>query len=305
MKKLAILILLTAVLAASAFAIEGIGNITVGGTIELHTINEEDHGGTNATTGATSKGRSLAFTPKVTFSRDLIERLNLFVGLNSSIGIREDQHTIDIPFYEDGKISAALKQIDLVLSYSLAAGPGTLGFALRNRSGVVLVGDDSPTDYSFWGNPKDTFNNATRLRVSYKFKAGPGNLTLGAYTGFSFQPNRKREFDYDNLGFDFSYSVNGFTLATDNAISGLTLESASRNLKYGRNWWQLGYSDDVLGIGFEGVGVSGRYAVKPYVELHNLVKNLNLGVYVKFETSGNATNSIGDVSPGVYAFYSF
>jgi hypothetical protein len=285
MKKLAILFLLTG-LAFSAFAIEGVGDFEAGLNLEGSTLNND-------------KAYGFAITPTITFSRELIPGLSLFAGLNSSEGVTDNQHTIFIPFYDGGDTGIQFRQIDLELVYALAAGPGNLNFGLRNRIGIGI-------------EPEDKFTDEVRIRAGYDVSAGPGSLSIGAYTGFSYQIDRTPEaFDYDTLGFDIGYSLDmGVSISTDTWFQ--LGKNNGDEFKYGGTWFQLGYANDQFGGGIEGHLMATYKAdgdldklllpLKPYFEFYGLYEGLTVGAYIKL-ASINANDIY--VSPGVYAKFAF
>jgi hypothetical protein len=302
MKKLAILFLLTTVLAAFSFALEGVGDFEAGLTIEGVDLNASKSDG----------GKWLALTPTITFSRDIIENLNLFVGLNTSDGILDEEYTIAIPLYDGGDTVIQFQRIDIVGTYGLALGPGRLSFALLIREGLVVAPEN-------WA--KDSFKNEERLDVIYALKAGPGTLSAGVFTGFSIQPNRKNKADgkdqtflYDQLGFTLGYATDmGVFIETE---TGLHLpEHSGDSFKYDGTWLQIGYADKVFGGGVEaGIKPTWKGAkedeldkitlpIKPYFEYYGLYKGLTVGAFIKL----NALNTGKDIyiSPGIYATYKF
>lgn len=312
MKKITVLLLLTA-LALPVFAIEGVGDFTAGLAIEGHDINAKEEAAQAA----------VAITPTITFSRDLIENLNLFLGLNSNLnGLFDDDKTFEIPLWEDGKTGISLNKIDLAVKYGLAVGPGTLGLGLLNRLNVPIATTS--------GDDPDAFSDRVRLTVGYELPAGPGSLSIALLTGFYIQDEEKGGpkdgFDYDELELDIDYNLEmglgfgiytwfdipskedrGFAHGGTDLLISYTTESFGGGL-------EAGIAPDWKGSGkdkeFDGVGFSFR----PYFEFYGLYEGLTLGAYIKINKFADNWPAIGAksaedadiiVAPGIYASFKF
>jgi hypothetical protein len=282
MKKLAILFLLTSLIGASAFAIEGVGDFTVGAIFELEDAAD-----------SLGAGQSLAITPSLSFSRLIIPGLNISIGLNSYEGATDNDNTILIPFKSGSDVKAQLNKLDEKVAYSLAAGPGTLGFYLRNRNNIPI----KPSGQDITG--------ALRFDVNYALPAGPGTIAFGIYTGVAYAP----DFDYNDLGFDLGYTFDfGLSIATS---TWFRLSSEGDGFDgYDGTWYNIGYTQEAWGAGLEGGifhdGTDLGLSLKPYFEYYGLVEGLTVGVEV---TIGDSKQLIKDddldISPGLYVTYKF
>jgi hypothetical protein len=148
MKKVSILLLLTVVLASFAFAIEGVGDFTAGLDVAFDNVG-----------GANGGKLQVNINPSIAYSRSF----GAF-GLAAKLS-----DTVHIPTAEGADISDDL-YFRLTPSYSLAAGPGELGFALALRLNAPIV--PSGGDLSFYIDPS----------VTYGLEAGFGALSFGLGT---------------------------------------------------------------------------------------------------------------------------
>jgi hypothetical protein len=317
MKKLAILFLLIS-LAFSAFAVEGVGDITAGLSVEAQNINVDE-------------AKGIAITPSLSFSRELIPALKLTVGLHSNLhGIWDGDTTIGIPLAENVTgVGIDLNKLDVRFDYSLAAGPGELGLFLRNRININVKNYTiKVAGFEFTEDAKG-LKEAVRVGVSYSLPAGPGSLGIGAYTGFSYADKTKygraEAFAYDDLGFDLGYS--GIAAGPGSlSIETSTWFNFGKNngdeFQLGGTWWNIGFGADAFGAGVEG-GLSYNYVgtdfdslgvtFKPYFEYYELYQGLTVGVYLKVGkgTAHPGSGGFGGpeddvaVSPGLYAIYTF
>jgi hypothetical protein len=268
---------------------------------------------------------ALGITPTFTFSRDLMEGLNLFAGLNSSEGVWDNHHTLHIPMNTNEDFSFALRNVDVTVSYGLVLGPGNLSLALRNRIGVVLAATDNKSYYGH-ETTKDSFKDEIRVDAIYGLPLADGTLSAGVFTGVSIQPGRMKDnriddlvFDYDQLGITLGYAAGGFRVDTE---TGYTISTDSDvDFGYSYTWWDLGYGTETYSFGVEGQTfvmpvstgggggflVSGLTIVKPYVEFYSFYPGLTAGVYLKVMPSviSNTYYNFGALSPGFYAKYKF
>jgi hypothetical protein len=281
MKKAALLFLAVFVFGSHAFAIGGIGDFVVKATVEINNANSKN------------EQQALVITPAFTFSRNLIENLNFFIGLNSDEMVLGGDQTFKFPFDSDGEVSVQLKKMDERISWRLAAVPGNMSVYFRNRNHFYI----KPSGQDAVGG----------LRAGFDYfspPVGPGMIRTGLYTGFSYAP----KFSYDDLGFVLSYFFKfGLGISTDTSF---TLGS-DVEFGYKVTFLQIDYAIPHTKIN---TGVEGGFLyrptlekvwipIKPYVQYAGLADGLVLGVYVKFF----ALAMDGDiaVSPGIYSSYSF
>jgi hypothetical protein len=110
MKKVCILFLLTVVLASFTFAIEGVGDFTVGVDVTFDNV-----------TNANGEDLSVSIEPTFNFTR-AFGALSLSATLGDGLYIPTGEGDIGDDFY-----------VNITPSYALAAGPGQLGFALGSQ----------------------------------------------------------------------------------------------------------------------------------------------------------------------------
>jgi hypothetical protein len=280
MKKIAIFFVLALMLSAFVFAVDGIGDFAVRVTVEINNANSKD------------EQQAVVITPAFTFSRNLIENFNFFIGLDSDEVVLGGDQNFRIPFNSDNEASVQFKKLDEKISYRLAAVPGNMNVYIRNRNHFFI----KPSG-------QDTVGGL-RAGVNYASPAGPGTISGDLYTGFSYAP----EFNYDDFGFALNYSFNfGLGVYTD------TCFNLGKNVDFGYmlTYWQLAYSIPNTKIT---TGVEGGFLylsdleklwipIKPFIQYSGLTDGLTLGVYVKFFALNNDSDMV--VSPGIYATYSF
>jgi hypothetical protein len=155
MKKVSILLLLTVVLASFTFAIDGVGDFKA--AVEIGLDNVSSGNGTDM---------GVTIEPKITFSR----AFGAF-GLSATLGDKVYITTADV----DETLGDEL-YLNITPSYSLAAGPGQLGFALGIQLNFPLT-----SDY-FIGSSYGTKGDALFFRIdpsiSYGLDAGFGALSF-------------------------------------------------------------------------------------------------------------------------------
>jgi hypothetical protein len=162
MKKLSILFLLTVVLASFTFAIEGIGDFKAG--LEL---------GFDNVGGGNDGALSVSIEPTINFTRAFGA-----VGLSATLG-----DVLYIPTDEDKQGDKMGDEIYLNItpSYSLAAGPGELGFALGFELRFPLTdegyGLSTESDHPY-GSKQDALYFRIDPSVSYGFDASFGALAF-------------------------------------------------------------------------------------------------------------------------------
>jgi hypothetical protein len=153
MKKVSILLLLTVVLASFAFAIEGVGDFEAG--LEIDFVNVG---------GGNDGDLSIELYPYISFSR-AFGAFSLSAELGDEVGIptADGADVVDDLYFK------------VTPSYSLAAGPGELGFALSAALFVPITDPAGPTG-GFGGD------NALFFRIdpsiSYGLDAGFGALAF-------------------------------------------------------------------------------------------------------------------------------
>jgi hypothetical protein len=272
MRKTAVFIFL--VLSIPVFAIEGIGEVTVGAALEGTDLNKKSLS-------------SVSFTPLVTFNRDLVGSLNLFLGLNSSQGIIENDCTVNIPF--NGDLGISFKKIDIILSYGLNSGPGRLRLAFRDRTDFVLAPEGA--------SGKDRFFNVIRFGSDYGFPAGPGLLNCGLYAEMRISP----ELGGGALGFDLGFALDMGLSASTSVWFSLPSVSGS-DFDWKGVWFEFRYAAAFFGAGLEGGLLDGLYlSLKPYCEFYAMYPGMTAGAYFKFKN----LNSGMAIAPGVYVGFTF
>jgi hypothetical protein len=132
MKKLAVLVLVTFLVGASAFAIDGIGDFTAGLEIGIDDITDADG----------DEGMTISAEPSIAFSRAFSDAFSLTVKLGDVF----KYWTGDIPSSSDAEPTYDELYLAITPAYNLAAGPGTLGLSLTLKPVFVLMnfGDDNP-----------------------------------------------------------------------------------------------------------------------------------------------------------------
>jgi hypothetical protein len=268
MKKLAILFLLTSLLALPAFAIEGVGDF-----VGYLRIDGGDVG---------NDARTLTIKPGIEFSRDLIENLSLFVG----VGL-----PISTPL-KDIKFGVAMDSLELKISYGgIAAGPGNLGFFFYD---YLKVGD--------FEKAGDTLEDGITIGATYGgLVAGPGALgfELGAELGVIAAG------DVDFV-FKDVYLAATYALDLGVSITLKPFLAIDPDVGFGGLYLKVGYATEVFGAGIEIDKFNDEFKGFPvdlYGEAYLLGGPLTVGAHLKF---GNI-NGTGDITinPGIYAKYAF
>jgi hypothetical protein len=303
MKKLSIFLLLSAVLIYFTYAIEDVGDFTVGVALEGTKVNTEHDAASYDNTPRFS------ITPSVTFSRDLIEGLNLFIGVNDDL-VSDGDTTIGIPLYDNGDTNIQFVKLEEKITYSMAAGPGFFSINLRNRNNILLAPNDDSTDNALKG--------ALQLQTGYTLHAGPGTFLIAPYTGFSYGENVNYygdDFDYDNLGFDIGYFLDfglsffvstWLTLPHDEDVENYI---PAQEFDWGGAFIDISYSTAKFSAGLDvGSGIIKYdgdifFPIKPYFKYFGFVQGLTVGTYIKIGDFG--INGDKYISPGVFAIYSF
>jgi hypothetical protein len=174
MKKIAVLVLVTLLVGASAFAIEGVGDFTAGLEIGIDDIADAD-GDENMTISA---------EPSIAFSRAFTEAFSLTVKLGDVF-----YYATSDTLNPDGQIADKL-YLAITPAYSLAAGPGTLGLALTIKPVFYLVAynDGETADPDFVINPAVTYTLPLdfgtlgfAIGTDDMWLAGDGNETMDGY----------------------------------------------------------------------------------------------------------------------------
>jgi hypothetical protein len=275
MKKLAILFLLTSLLAASAFAIEGVGAFTGSLAIDVGNVAND--------------ARTLTIKPAIEFSRDLIENLNLYVGVTVPI----ESPLKDIDF------AARLDSFELKVTYGgIAAGPGKLGFYLDNTFVIAFE------------EPGDNWSDGVKAGATYGgIVAGPGSIgtELAVETTVAGKAAGK---DLDFTIKDLYLSV-GYALDLGVTITLKPYLLVDPDVEFGGLYVGVGYANDSFGAGVEvdklsagGTAEFGEaFPVDIYGEAYLLGKALTVRGHVKIEN----INGTGDVTvtPGVKVSYAF
>jgi hypothetical protein len=238
----------------------------------------------------------MVITPAFTFSRNLIENLNFFIGLNSDEAVLGGDQDFKFPFNSENEVTVQFKKVDEKIAWKFAAVPGNLSIYLRNRN-------------HFYAKPsgQDTIGGL-RFGVDYASPAGPGFFSGGSFTGFSYTP----EFDYDDFGFALNYTFNfGLGIYTETAF----YLGEDIDFGYQYTYWQFLYTipGTKIAPGLEGGFLRPFHdqdelwiPIKPFIQYSGLADGLSLGVYIKFFALA-MDDVYGDiaVSPGIYATYSF
>jgi hypothetical protein len=281
MKKTVFLFLLGVALTAFAFAIDGVGEVTLGTVIEANDINVKNE-------------QSVVITPTLTFSRDLNEVINLFIGLNSSEGIGDNDQSFRIPL-DGSALGIHFNKIEENISFNKGLGVGTFDFLLRNRNDVPV-------------KPSGKVGGQAYAEAAYSLGAGSGIFTAGLHTGFDYLP----AFNYNNLGAILSYAFDfGLNISTDTAFTvGKDSNGNPRDFGYGGTSWQIDYTGSRLGVGVEGSvsytpGADPEIVlpIKPFVEYTGLSDGLTLGLYLKLQDL--LAKDTLRLSPGLYASWTF
>jgi hypothetical protein len=155
MKKVSILLLLTVVLTSFTFAIEGVGDFEAALEVDFNNVNIED-------------GLTIVLYPSINFSR-AFGAFSLSATLGDNVGI---------PTAEGSDVSDEL-YLNITPSYSLAAGPGELGFALGLQLNVPITEPGGPDeDYS----PDNALTFYIDPSISYSLDASFGSLAFSLGT---------------------------------------------------------------------------------------------------------------------------
>jgi hypothetical protein len=160
MKKVSILLLLTVVLASFAFAIDGVGDFKANLEIGLDNVS-----------GANEGDMVVSIEPSIKFSR-AFGALGLSVTLADTVYIDTDSDA-------DPAIGDELS-FNITPSYTLAAGPGELGFSLGLQLNVPLT-SDYPLGDSY-GREGDALFFRIDPTISYGLDAGFGALAFSLGT---------------------------------------------------------------------------------------------------------------------------
>jgi hypothetical protein len=269
MKKLAILFLLTTVLAFSAFAIDGVGDFNAG--LKLDMPNAQD------------EVRGFVIKPWIDFSKDLVENFNLYL---------KAEVPINFGALKDIDVTAAINEFHLKLTYGgIAAGPGNIGFFLDNNFAFPFK------------DLGDSWSYKPTLAVTYGgIAAGPG--TFGAELGADFAVVVKGEVPDDI----FSDIYLGLTYGLEMGLS-FTVKpflAIQPDAEFGGLYAKIGYAQEAFGASVEIDKFTKDFKGFPidvYGEAYLLDSALTAGAHITF---GNI-NGTGDVSinPGVYVAYKF
>jgi hypothetical protein len=156
MKKVSILLLLTVVLASFTFAIDGVGDFTAGVEIGLDKVNSPN-----------DEKMVVSIEPTINFSR----AFGAF-GLSATLG--------DVVYIEtDSDAEEAIGDelyVNITPSYTLAAGPGELGFALGLQLNFPITSDYFAG--SEYGGKGDALYFRIDPAISYGLDAGFGELAF-------------------------------------------------------------------------------------------------------------------------------
>jgi hypothetical protein len=297
MKKVSILFLLTVVLASFAFAIEGVGDFT--GSVELGLDN----------VGGGNKGAlAVSINPAIKFARS-------FGGFGISAKLSD---TVYIPTDEvkngTDKIGDDLS-FNVTPSYSLAAGPGELGFALGLQLNVPLTDDGyGVITNKKYGIKHDALFFRVDPAISYGLDAGFGALAFELGTDHiqlsKIHGDAGDAYGVDAVGVYFQAGVDfpfGFGLWVKPVLSIATEDKDDTELT---NFdFDLHYAiTEQIAAGVETSIPTGENGIKdggitatPRVDLSFGA----LGAYVKVELSGIASDGDIQIKPILGASYKF
>jgi hypothetical protein len=271
MKKLAILFLLTSLLAVSAFAIEGVGDFTASLAIDFTDVGEAEG------------PRGLTIKPAIEFERDLVENLRLYIG-------------VGVPFataLEDIDFVTSLDSFEVKLSYGgIVAGPGNLGFFLDN---VLKVGDFSDAG--------DTLGDGITVGVTYGgIVAGPGSLGFELGGDMGIVAGGEVDFVFKDVYLSAAYALDaGVTVTLKPYLM------TDPDVEFGGLYAKVGYASDVFGAGVEIDRFPDDFKGFPldvYGEAYLLGNALTLRAHI---TLANIAADAGDIgiTPGVKVSYKF
>jgi hypothetical protein len=273
MKKLAILFLLTSLIGASAFALEGVGDFAAKAEIDL--------------TDAAEETRGLSIKPSLSFSRVLIENLTLSAG-------------VGVPFttpLKKTKLTVGLDSFEVKLTYGgIAAGPGSLGFFLNN---ALTIGD--------FEEAGDTLGDGIDVGATYGgIVAGPGSLGLELAAETTVVAAGEGDFNFDDIYLDVTY---GLDLGVAITVKPFLL--IQPDVEFGGLFVKVAYTSEIFGAGVKvdkldagGAADFGEaFPIDVYGEAYLLESALTVGAHIKFAN----INGTGDptINPGIYASYKF
>ncbi|GHU66741.1 hypothetical protein FACS189447_08160 [Spirochaetia bacterium] len=274
MKRISILFLLAVVLVSFTFAIDGVGDFKAKVNVAVSDLQDSD-------------AMDVVIEPSIGFSTAFENVGPGTLGLGATVVFPID---LNLP---GDDIGLALKLDALSVSYSLAAGPGTLKFWLDNYTGFILAPD---TD--------DKLEGALKPGVNYALPAGPGTLTVESGTEFwyakavpTYDPTLT--IVYGKVAYAADFGLTGsykFVYDLDASIIGANELDVNYKI-----------TDDPI---LAGVTVTlpadfdfdAGLGVKPYAEAH--FGAIGVGFEVPF---GNIAAAAGDVTIGlgIWGSYSF
>jgi hypothetical protein len=283
MKKLAILFLLTLMVGAFAFAIDGVGDFQAYLKADLLNVNEGNDG-----------DMGLKIKPGITFSRDIIDNLNLYVEVG--VPILKDPMDGDDTF-------VGVNEFDLNLTYGgIAAGPGTVSVYVKNAFIFDEINNDNAGE-----EVGDTWQYTVTPGVAYALGAGPGTLTfdLGSELGV-IRAGGDGDFEGKAyLGITYAIPAYGvrftakpyFLYAPDTAFGGVYFYAAYANANFG-----IGVESDRMSADKD-VDFGDVIPIDPFAEAYLLGGSLIVGAHCLISIED--ANDDVEISPGVYVKYNF
>jgi hypothetical protein len=285
MKKRAIFFLLT-IFSLSAFAVEGVGDFSLGLKIDSGNVAQDT--------------RDLVIKPWFDFSRNLNDNLNLY--LKAELPITTGPLKQVAP-------GVSLDEFLAQLNGSFAVGPGKLGFYLKNNFAVPIYGkerigkagrDLKPGDLSYKITP------AAGYTISSEY--GSFDAFLGA--DLQVYEHRKAFSDpFRDLFLSLGYSGDAGVSATVKPYLDI-----QPNVRFGGLYAKFAYANENVGAGIEVDQLPAKFDIAGagfpldfFCEGYLLAKALTLGGHLKFGNLGNKTAGRNKVSfnPGVYGIYRF
>jgi hypothetical protein len=259
MKKLLLLFLLTTVLVSFTFAVDGVGNVTAKVQADMSNV--------------TKDYRGLVITPSLGYSNSF-DALSLSATVKLPIGIKP---------LDGGDTKVGIQLDTLKIGYSLAAGPGTLGFYLENYD-----------DYLF-EDGSDLNGNLTIPGISYAIPVGSGVLTPEAGLNLVYA----KDFLVEHCFFKIDYALDAgldINLKAKYGIDAGKYMETEFEISYQFAPAKLGLYFDFLGSEFKG------FEIKPFGELA-LTNAISIGLEVPI----NNVNGTGDstLGIGIWGSYSF
>jgi hypothetical protein len=285
MKKHVIFFLLT-IFSLSAFALEGVGDFSLGAEIDAGDVAQDT--------------RDLVIKHWFGFSRNLNDNFNLY--LKAEVPITTGPLKQIAP-------GISLDEFLAQLNGNFAVGPGSLGFYVKNNFTVPVYGKERIGQAGRDLKPADW---------SYKITPAAGYAIGDEYSAFNaFLGADLRVYEYQKAFTDPFRDIFlslGYSGDTGISVTVKPYLDIQPKVQFGGLYAKLAYANDTFGGGIEVDKLPAKFDIAGagfpldfFCEGYLFAKALTLGGHLKLGNLGNKTAGRNKVSfnPGVYGIYRF